>query len=81
MPSVAPQDVQEVPDVPVGAEIPPPNANASLMLQPPLHDRCHCRVKTLPGGRQIWETSNNACPDCKQAGELFNAHQASIFGI
>jgi hypothetical protein len=77
-PQVAPQAPQ---GVPIGAELPPLQAAENTIPEPPVHDNCHCSIKTMPGGRRIWEFSNNACNLCRQMGEAFNAQQASIFGI
>jgi hypothetical protein len=81
-PGMAPPNVQESPsDIPLGAALPPLESAQNPFPEPPLHDRCHCRIKTMPGGRKIWEFSANACPTCRQVGEAFNAYQASLFGV
>ena len=80
-PGIAPIGQQEFPqDIPAGAAM-PPELPQDIFPEPPLHDRCHCKIKTMPGGRKIWEFSENACQQCRQIGEAFNAYQASIFGI
>ena len=48
---------------------------------PPLHDNCHCEVKTLPGGRQVWEANYKACDRCIQLRDMFNSVQSEMFGV
>ncbi len=78
---VTPEVPNQPQQIPVGTELPPLMAAEASLPEPPVHDNCHCSVKTMPGGRRIWEFSNNACPLCRQMGEAFNAQQAAIFGI
>lgn len=47
---------------------------------PPVHEFCHCKVETMPGGRRIWRANEGACNDCLRARDTFNHWQASIFG-
>jgi len=44
-------------------------------IMPPVHERCHCFIETLPGGNQVWQFSSDACPQCKAAGIAFNQQQ------
>lgn len=80
-PQPPPQQAPAPQEIPIGAELPPLAAAENAFPEPPVHDNCHCSIKTMPGGRRIWEFSHNACTMCRQMGEAFNAQQASIFGI
>lgn len=52
--------------------IPPTNQSIWQGLLPPLHERCHCTLETLPNGNQIWRTYDNACAVCQQKRDDFN---------
>ena len=47
---------------------------------PPLHDRCHCVIETLPilsmpgvrDGKRVWQKSDNCCPKCHETALRFN---------
>ena len=47
---------------------------------PPLHEHCHCEIKTMPGGRKIWKSNGRCCQQCDQARDSFNQSQAQMFG-
>lgn len=42
---------------------------------PPVHEYCHCNIKTLPSGQQIWELGNgeNHCSECVNLRQIFNS--------
>jgi hypothetical protein len=42
---------------------------------PPIHEHCHCEIKTLPGGRQVWRTNETACTQCQMLRDQFNQMQ------
>lgn len=48
-------------------------------LMPPIHDNCRCHIDTLPGGRKIWQFSNNCCQQCKDLAFIFNRNQSEVF--
>lgn len=56
-----------------------PEQQQILSMRPPLHDRCHCSVETLPGGRMIWNVNETACADCHSIASEFNRIQSSMF--
>jgi len=68
------------PDIPNQIELTPEEQNI-IALQPPLHDRCHCSIETLPGGRQIWKTHGGSCVDCQNLSQQFNSIQSKLYGI
>ena len=80
-PMPAPQAPVESPDLNENNDNPVVMPQPEGLIYPPVHDRCHCRIQTLPGGRSIWEASNNACADCLRARDEFNAAQHAVFGI
>lgn len=51
-----------------------------LIQLPPLHDRCHCVIETLPilsmpgvkDGKRVWQKSDNCCPKCHETALGFN---------
>ncbi len=48
-------------------------------LIPPIHDNCRCYIDTLPGGRKIWQFSDNCCQKCKDLAFIFNRNQSEVF--
>lgn len=56
------------------------NDPTALIQLPPLHDRCHCVIKTLPilstpgirDGKRVWQKSDNCCPKCHETALRFN---------
>ena len=48
-------------------------------VKPPLHDRCHCTIKTLPSGRQIWQSNSDSCDQCIRTRDAFNEAQNKLF--
>lgn len=70
-----------VDEIPQGDDTVLPTPDAPQLVLPPVHDRCHCRIETMPGGRQIWQASHKPCPQCEAARDAFNDWQASLFGI
>lgn len=52
-----------------------------LSLQPPLHERCHCYIERLPGGRSVWKTNETACDQCHEVRDRYNNLQSMMYGI
>ena len=50
----------------------------SQQILPPVHDRCHCYIETMPAGNKIWQFSDRCCEQCKALGKAFNDHQNTI---
>ena len=48
-------------------------------LIPPIHDNCRCYIDTLPGGRKIWQFSDNCCQQCRDLAFIFNRNQSEVF--
>ena len=56
------------------------NDPTALIQLPPLHDRCHCVIETLPilsipgikDGKRVWQKSDNCCPKCHETALRFN---------
>jgi hypothetical protein len=56
------------------------NDPTALIQLPPLHDRCHCVIETLPilsapgvkDGKRVWKKSDNCCPKCHETAIRFN---------
>jgi hypothetical protein len=56
------------------------NDPTALIQLPPLHDRCHCVIETLPilsmpgvkDGKRVWQKSDNCCPKCHETALGFN---------
>jgi hypothetical protein len=56
------------------------NDPTALIQLPPLHDRCHCVIETLPilsmpgirDGKRVWRKSENCCPKCYETSLKFN---------
>jgi len=56
------------------------NDPTALIQLPPLHDRCHCVIETLPilstpgvkDGKRVWQKSDNCCPKCYETALGFN---------
>jgi hypothetical protein len=56
------------------------NDPTALIQLPPLHDRCHCVIETLPilsipgikDGKRVWQKSENCCPKCNETAIKFN---------
>ena len=56
------------------------NDPTALIQIPPLHDRCHCVIETLPilsipgvkDGKRVWKKSDNCCPKCHETALGFN---------
>lgn len=56
------------------------NDPTALIQLPPLHDRCHCVIETLPilsipgvrDGKRVWQKSDNCCPKCHETALKFN---------
>jgi hypothetical protein len=46
-----------------------------------VHDRCRCVIKTMPGGRKIWEKSNVCCDECEYKARIFNLIQNKLYGV
>jgi hypothetical protein len=57
-----------------------PEDEKVLGMQPPLHDRCHCTIESLPGGRKIWHVNDTACEQCQMVGRRFNELQSAAYG-
>lgn len=70
-----PDEIPAAPEaVPPPAPVPqPPQAPVWTGPVPPIHDRCHCSIETLPGGNRVWKTNGeHACPLCMQLRDAFN---------
>ena len=50
----------------------------SQQILPPVHDRCHCYIQTMPAGNQIWQFSDKCCDQCKALAIDFNKKQDTI---
>lgn len=48
---------------------------------PPIHENCRCYIETMPGGRKIWQFSENCCEECEFLAREFNRKQFELFGI
>lgn len=48
---------------------------------PPIHENCRCYIETMPGGRKIWQFSENCCEECRVLAREFNRKQFELFGI
>lgn len=56
------------------------NDPTALIQLPPLHNRCHCVIETLPilsapgvkDGKRVWKKSDNCCPKCHETAIRFN---------
>lgn len=52
----------------------------ALIQLPPLHNRCHCIIETMPilsvpgikDGKRVWQKSENCCPKCNETAIRFN---------
>ena len=53
-----------------------PQTMGTNIVYPPAHERCHCYITNV-GGKQYWQTSNNACQMCIDAQSNFNSQYAS----
>ena len=67
-----------IPDKPNPIPLSPEDQQV-LGMRPPLHDRCHCTVEKLPGGRMIWNVNETACEQCQKIGQHFNELQSAQF--
>ncbi len=78
-----PQQVAPIRDIPLGADgqIAAPEQEIPNFPLPGQHEHCHCSIKTMPGGRRIWDFSDNACEECKNNARIFNSMQAQTYGI
>lgn len=50
-------------------------------LPPTVHDNCRCVIKTMPGGRKIWEKSDSCCEECANKARIFNIIQNKLYGV
>ena len=65
---------------PNNPQVPEPQTPRPLQFSAPtIHERCHCIVKSLPGGRQVWRANENACGQCLTARDEFNQAQDALF--
>ena len=56
------------------------NDPTAMIQLPPLHDRCHCVIETLPilsapgikDGKRVWKKSDNCCSKCYETSLKFN---------
>ncbi len=76
------------PDPPAGVQneiVPPkqdPTANwPASWLPPTVHDNCRCVIRTMPGGRKIWEKSDTCCEVCANKARIFNIIQNKLYGV
>jgi len=78
-----PSQVQPIRDLPMGVDgkISAPEQKIPNFPMPGQHEHCHCSIKTMPGGRRIWDFSENACTECKNNAQIFNRLQAQEYGI
>jgi len=76
-PEVKPEEQESEEHKPEPEEI---DQSQQPVPDPPVHEFCHCKIITMPGGRRIWRTNNNACAQCAGARDAFNQWQASLFG-
>lgn len=78
-----PAQVQPIRDLPLGVDgkIAAPEQQIPNFPMPGQHEHCHCSIKTMPGGRRIWDFSENACDECKNNAQIFNGLQAKEYGI
>ena len=79
-PNLVPEEPEEIPQ-PEQPQQPQPLKPLPTQSVPPLHDNCHCKIETMPGGRQIWQFSEKCCNLCKQQAHKFNSTQFMSFGI
>ena len=72
-----PTQIEPVVETPIGVKnkTPVPIVYPPNFKVPPVHEFCHCTIKTLPSGQQIWELGNgeNHCAECVNLRQIFNS--------
>ena len=59
----------------------PEEPSTREMSLPPIHENCRCYIERMPGGRKIWQFSNNCCDECRALANEFNHTQFMAFGV
>jgi hypothetical protein len=79
-----PVQVDPVVETPVGVEnkTPLPINLPPGFIAPPVHEYCHCEIKTMPSGRQVWRLGNgeNHCQQCVTNMQIFNQANQEAYG-